>query len=57
MLTQSMCQFLFLNGLNFLFLYFCMHNTFTRGYSKFNQVDFDEFTLLSLPTNLFFRFC
>jgi hypothetical protein len=57
MLAQSMCQLMFLNGLNFLFVYFCMHNIFTRGYSKFKQMDFDEFTLLSLPTNLVFRFC
>jgi hypothetical protein len=57
MLAQSMCQLMFINGLNFVFLYFCMHNIFIRGYSKFKQVDFHVFTLLSLSTNLVFKFC
>jgi hypothetical protein len=54
MLAKSICQPTFLDGFNIWFGYFCKSNFFIRGCYKLKQMDFDEFTLLSLPINLIF---
>lgn len=57
MLAQSICQLTFLTRLNLRFGYFCIQNFFIKGYSKFHNVDFEEFSLLECPIGLVLRFC
>jgi len=57
MLAQAICQLNYPLSLNFRFGDFFIHNFFIRGCFKSRNVDFEEFSLRSLPTNVVFRFC
>jgi hypothetical protein len=57
MLVQSMCQLTSPFSLNLKFANFYMRIFLIKGCSKLHHVDFDEFSLLSLPTNIILRFC
>jgi len=57
MLAQGMCEPTSPCNLNLKFDYFYMQNLFIRGYSKFRNVDFGEFNLVSMPTTIVLRFC
>jgi hypothetical protein len=52
-----MCQFTSPSSLNMRLAYFYMQIFFIRGCFELHIVNFDEFNLLSLPTNIILRFC
>jgi hypothetical protein len=55
-LPQATCQPTFPWSLNFKFGYFYMQNLLIRGRSKFYNVDFGEFNLVSMPITIVLRF-
>jgi hypothetical protein len=57
LLAQATCQPTFPCSLNFKFGYFYMQNLLIRGCSKFCNVDFGEFKLVSMAITIFLRFC
>jgi hypothetical protein len=58
MLRQPIYQPTSPSGLNLKFGYFCIKILFfIKGCSKFRKMDFEEFSLVSLPTGLVLRFC
>jgi hypothetical protein len=44
-------------GFNFRFGYFYIHNFFICGCFELQNVEFQEFVLVQLPTDLVLRFC
>jgi len=57
MLAQATCQPTYPYNLNFKCGYFYMQNFFINGCSKFRNVDFGEFNLVSMPTIIVLKFC
>jgi hypothetical protein len=56
MLVQSMCKLISPSSLNLRFAYFYMQSFFITRCSKLHVVDFDEFSLLFLPSNIILKF-
>jgi hypothetical protein len=54
-LAQTTCQPTSLCNLNVKFGYFYVQNLFIKGCSKFRNVDFGEFNLVSMPTTIVFK--
>ncbi len=57
MLAQATCQPTSPYNLSLKFGYINMENLFINECSKFRNVDFGEFNLVSMPTIITFRFC
>jgi hypothetical protein len=57
MFSQMIYQPTFPYGLNLRFGYFCVRNFFIYGYFELQNVEFEEFASVQLPTNLVLKFC